>query len=190
MSLFLALLRCFSSRTYLSLAGVTAHERDRVSPFGHRRFNACTRLGGAFRSVPRPSSATGGQASPGCSCSLRSRAPKNSILSRVNSVCVYAFVKLPRSCLPRPSLSRDARRTRSHHRQKQPGIPGCHDTSPRYRFPSYTLVSRPPRSSIVFVLLALATDYSTAPARRRQPRLEMRGLEPRPYALQRRRSPN
>ena len=36
----------------------------RVSPFGHRRFAACTRLPDAFRSVPRPSSALDAQASP------------------------------------------------------------------------------------------------------------------------------
>ena len=36
----------------------------RVSPFGHRRFKACTRLPDAFRSVPRPSSALDAKASP------------------------------------------------------------------------------------------------------------------------------
>ena len=36
----------------------------RVSPFGHHRFSACTRLPDAFRSVPRPSSALDAQASP------------------------------------------------------------------------------------------------------------------------------
>jgi hypothetical protein len=38
--------------------------RWRVSPFGHQRFFACTRLPAAFRSVPRPSSALDAQASP------------------------------------------------------------------------------------------------------------------------------
>jgi hypothetical protein len=32
---------------------------SRVSPFGHLRFNGCLRLTEAFRSLPRPSSATG-----------------------------------------------------------------------------------------------------------------------------------
>ena len=36
----------------------------RVSPFGHHRLPACTRLPDAFRSVPRPSSALDAQASP------------------------------------------------------------------------------------------------------------------------------
>jgi hypothetical protein len=38
--------------------------RGRVSPFGDRRLEACTRLPDAFRSVPRPSSALVTQASP------------------------------------------------------------------------------------------------------------------------------
>ena len=33
-----------------------------VSPFGHPRIKACTRLPGAYRSVPRPSSALGAKA--------------------------------------------------------------------------------------------------------------------------------
>ena len=64
-SLFLALLRCFSSRTYLSLTGVIPCERNRVSPFGHRRlsrlhtawrrFSQCTTsfLGGWRPGIPR-----------------------------------------------------------------------------------------------------------------------------------------
>jgi hypothetical protein len=53
--------------------------RQRVSPFGHQRFFACTRLPAAFRSVPRPSSALDAQASPvrllwlGLSCGDRAR---------------------------------------------------------------------------------------------------------------------
>ena len=42
----------------------------RVSPFGYRWFDACTRLPSAFRSVPRPSSAPDTQASPVCLVSL------------------------------------------------------------------------------------------------------------------------
>ena len=42
---------------------VPRHEPGRVSPFGHPRINACTRLPEAYRSVPRPSSALGAKAS-------------------------------------------------------------------------------------------------------------------------------
>ena len=37
--------------------------QERVSPFGDPRINACTRLPEAYRSVPRPSSASDAQAS-------------------------------------------------------------------------------------------------------------------------------
>ena len=70
-SLFLQLLRCFSSLAYLNLAylvqpGVTGHDPSRVSPFGHLRINVCSRLPEAFRSLPRPSSALGAKASTSC----------------------------------------------------------------------------------------------------------------------------
>jgi hypothetical protein len=61
--LFLGVLRCFTSPG-------SPPSRDLplftvwVSPFGHRRLFACTRLPDAFRSVPRPSSALDTQASP------------------------------------------------------------------------------------------------------------------------------
>ena len=42
---------------------VLRYEPERVSPFGHPRINACTRLPEAYRSVPRPSSALGAKAS-------------------------------------------------------------------------------------------------------------------------------
>src|SRR5437762_13711610 len=59
LSLFLPLLRCFSSRTYLTQAyliqpGVTGHYPSRVSPFGHPRIKACSLLPEAFRCLPRP----------------------------------------------------------------------------------------------------------------------------------------
>ena len=71
LSLFLQLLRCFSSLAYLLLAylvqpGVTGHDPSRVSPFGHLRINVCSRLPEAFRSLPRPSSALGAKASTPC----------------------------------------------------------------------------------------------------------------------------
>ena len=43
---------------------VTGHYPGRVSPFGHLRIDVCSRLPGAFRSLPRPSSALGAKASP------------------------------------------------------------------------------------------------------------------------------
>ena len=46
--------------------GVTGHYPGRVSPFGHLRINACSRLPEAFRSLPRPSSAPGAKASTPC----------------------------------------------------------------------------------------------------------------------------
>ena len=70
-SLFLQLLRCFSSLAYLHLAyliqpGVTGRYPSRVSPFGHLRINVCSRLPEALRSLPRPSSALGAKASTPC----------------------------------------------------------------------------------------------------------------------------
>ena len=45
---------------------VTGHDPSRVSPFGHLRIKVCSRLPGAFRSLPRPSSALGAKASTPC----------------------------------------------------------------------------------------------------------------------------
>ncbi len=61
--LFLRVLRCFTSPGSLPSRDVSLFT-IRVSPFGHRRLSARTRLPGAFRSVPRPSSALDAQASP------------------------------------------------------------------------------------------------------------------------------
>jgi hypothetical protein len=46
---------------------VTGHDPRRVSPFGYLRLDACLRLPVAFRSLPRPSSASGARASSLCS---------------------------------------------------------------------------------------------------------------------------
>lgn len=62
----------FSSSGYLdvsvplvcSACAVTAVANRRVSPFGHRGINACVPLPRAYRSLPRPSSPLGAQASP------------------------------------------------------------------------------------------------------------------------------
>jgi hypothetical protein len=45
---------------------VTGHYPSRVSPFGHLRIKACSQLPGAFRRLPRPSSAPGAKASTPC----------------------------------------------------------------------------------------------------------------------------
>ena len=62
----------FSSSGYLDVSvplvcsarAVTAVANRRVSPFGHRGINACVPLPRAYRSLPRPSSPLGAQASP------------------------------------------------------------------------------------------------------------------------------
>ena len=43
-------------------AWVTGHDPSWVSPFGHLRINGCVHLPGAFRSLPRPSSASDAKA--------------------------------------------------------------------------------------------------------------------------------
>ena len=45
---------------------VTAHDGRGVAPFGNPRINACSRLPGAYRRAPRPSSALCPQASTDC----------------------------------------------------------------------------------------------------------------------------
>ncbi len=81
-SLFLGLLRCFTSPGSLpsqDAAGLTtAGFPIRIPP----TTCGCTRLVGAFRSVPRPSSALDTQASPVCPYSLPSHDTENPILSR------------------------------------------------------------------------------------------------------------
>jgi hypothetical protein len=44
-------------------AWVTGHDPSWVSPFGHPRIVGCLHLPGAFRSLPRPSSASDAKAS-------------------------------------------------------------------------------------------------------------------------------
>src|SRR4029079_437891 len=43
---------------------------SRVCPFGHLRIDVCSRLPGAFRTLPRPSSALGAKASTSCPVEL------------------------------------------------------------------------------------------------------------------------
>ena len=74
----------------------------RVSPFGHHRLIAYTRLPDAFRSVSRPSSAPDAQASPvrllALVSSYRDRIPATLFLALVLVVCdaldVYSLVKV------------------------------------------------------------------------------------------------
>lgn len=66
--LFLALLRCFSSRGFPSSwlcvhHGMLKYYLKRVSPFGYLRIYVCLRLPGAFRRLLRPSSALSAWAS-------------------------------------------------------------------------------------------------------------------------------
>ena len=49
---------------------ISAHYGRWVSPFGHLRINVCLQLPAAFRSLPRPSSASGAKASTLCSLLL------------------------------------------------------------------------------------------------------------------------
>ncbi len=103
--LFLRVVRCFSSPGSLPLRGDPLFA-GRVSPFGYRRFIACTRLADAFRSVPRPSSAPRARASPVRLLSLASRAEtalpfKTAAISHQLSACrcarplVYFLDALP-----------------------------------------------------------------------------------------------
>ena len=68
--LFLRLLRCFSSPGSPCMAmDSPCSDRGllcRVSPFGYPRICACMQLPAAFRSLPRPSSASGAKASAPC----------------------------------------------------------------------------------------------------------------------------
>ena len=48
------------------LPRVTTHDGGRVAPFGNPRINACSRLPGAYRRAPRPSSALCPKASTRC----------------------------------------------------------------------------------------------------------------------------
>ncbi len=66
--LFLEVLRCFSSLRYLYPAYFIQREiiryySDRVAPFGDPRVKVCLQLTVAFRSLPRPSSASHAKAS-------------------------------------------------------------------------------------------------------------------------------
>ena len=63
--LFLGLLRCFTSPGSSLIRG-RLDCSSRVAPFGHLRIKDRLRLPGAFRSLPRPSSAAGAKASTVC----------------------------------------------------------------------------------------------------------------------------
>ncbi len=60
---FLRVLRCFSSPGGCRRSDVGA-SRQQVAPFGHLRIKGRLHLPAAFRSLPRPSSSLGAQASP------------------------------------------------------------------------------------------------------------------------------
>lgn len=146
-----------------SLAGSTGINRCGFPHSDIAASCACTRLGGAFRSVPRPSSAAGGQASPGCSSSLTTACcgdvdPLACDLF-IALICVYAFVKLPGGFPPPSTTSLPGRggptEARLHHRQKQPGIAQAVYTSSRLPVFAAILLCRPsPVVPNVSVLLA------------------------------------
>ena len=54
----------FASLPYVF--GTTMTLQGRVSPFGNPRIKACSQLPAAYRSVPRPSSPLGAEASTRC----------------------------------------------------------------------------------------------------------------------------
>ena len=62
-SIFLPVLRCFSSRGSLLACARFPHCCGRVAPFGNPRIEGCLRLPAAYRSLPRPSSPLSAQAS-------------------------------------------------------------------------------------------------------------------------------
>ena len=64
--LFLEVLRCFSSLGSPHLKGDAVPSARRVVPFGNPRVNGHLRLDGAYRSLSRPSSPPGAQASTMC----------------------------------------------------------------------------------------------------------------------------
>ena len=70
--LFLRVLRCFSSPGALPefFLRMTRHDPRRVPPFGYLRVFACLQLAGAFRCLPRPSSALCAKASTMCPLSF------------------------------------------------------------------------------------------------------------------------
>jgi hypothetical protein len=105
-SLFLGLLGCFGSSGALCLAYVFSKECVTMPSrgFPHSDISGsfgCTRLAGAFRSVPRPSSALIAKSSPLCPCSFSARtmscgtllgvfayAPTNYVFLRATSTVV------------------------------------------------------------------------------------------------------
>ena len=151
---------------------------------------ACTRLGGAFRSVPRPSSAAGGQASPVCPFLLAACAAETSRLRQpCELACVDELVKLHRRFPPasphrdgdRPTdLSPCLERLANAADKNSPASQAVVTQASRsYRFTRDAVVSRPLLVPIClsFVLRfftqhsALCTQhclYSTPPPRPRQ----------------------
>ncbi len=87
--LFLRVLRCFSSPTYLPRVRVPVHHHRGVAPFGDDGLTGCLRLPHPFAAGPRPSSAGRAEASSNrASClawswiTRQSRAPPTTRLAR------------------------------------------------------------------------------------------------------------
>src|SRR5215510_12797203 len=144
---------------------------------------ACTRLGGAFRSVPRPSSAVGGQASPGCPSLLLSTCSEDlDPLACEPSLACMRLLSCPGvASRLYPPNRRDTGRWHSlaslfcSSRQKQPGIPRLSLPTRScclYRLHLYALVETTScltKCCLSFCFrangeLPIAYCYSTAPA--------------------------
>ena len=98
--LFLGLLRCFTSPGSSLIRG-RLDRSSRVAPFGHLRIKDRLRLPGAFRSLPRPSSAAGAKASTVC--------PLYLFLTFFGYSFLYSAVKVRREYCPLKTSGGDDR---------------------------------------------------------------------------------
>lgn len=200
LSLFLALLRCFSSRTYPPLRDAPAQTGAgfpiRTSPLPSPAHGSAA-LFAVYHVLPRRQAA---RHPPDALLRLPRRAAETLTLSRVtSSLLSFACMRLlscPEASLRRPPPASLPGRggpteARLHPRQKQPGIAQAVYTSSRLPVFAAILLCRPsPVVPNVSVLLAFTifSFYRMSPHPVKV--VEMRGLEPRTYALQRRRSPS
>ncbi len=107
--LFLRVLRCFSSPTYLPRVRVPVHHHRGVAPFGDDGLTGCLRLPHPFAAGPRPSSAGRAEASSNrASClawswiTRQSRAPPTTRLARSTHHGWYPSRSLDMQCMPTP----------------------------------------------------------------------------------------
>ena len=107
--LFLRVLRCFSSPTYLPPKRVPVHHHRGVAPFGDDGLTGCLRLPHLFAAGPRPSSAGRAEASSNrASClawswiTRQSRVIPTTHLARFAPEGAIPSRSLGRQCLPAP----------------------------------------------------------------------------------------